>query len=342
MTDPIARIYDCALRPSQWPEVLQDIATEAGAFGAMLFDCEWSCGQERVDLRYCSTAFDPAIVELYVKANNAYEVVDQARFAALSSQNDDVDLIRCDDLYPTRALLEARPNMQAMMGLGVHFRAGALLSKDTAAMDRFALQFRKYQGPISEAARLKVRGLLPHVAKALSIGRAFQAVERQKASLTGTLEAIPFGIGIVTSNGDIVFSNTEFVNLCEAYALLRRANHQLNLSTLPAAMQSLLQSAATHGKFGARPLREATFLQGARENAGLFVEICPIADHPGFERFNDFDLFGVRARQPARSHDEPRYCAPLFSADQFRAVGARSCGQRPYQRRDRRFARPIA
>ena len=302
LPDLIAKIYDCALNPRQWRTVLQDIARATGAFGAMIFDCEWQGNTERVALRYCSEVYDLSLVGWYVETHNAHEVHDQGRFARLSSLGDDINLIRCDDLFSSRNELERQPNQQAMMNFGVHFRAGALLSKDTAAMDRFALQFRKEQGPISEPARLLAQNLLPHVAKSLSIGgRAFQASEDQKRALSRTLEAVPFGIGIIKSVGDLLYSNAEFRALCDEFSLSRGGSGPLRTERLPLAMQSLLRSARDHGKFGARPLREAAFLPGKIEAAGLFMEISPISNHPEFDRFGE-GTFLVSMLDSQRAH----------------------------------------
>lgn len=273
-----------------------------GAFGAMIFDCAWQGATEQVALRHCSSIYDRELVSWYVDTFNPYEVADQGQFARLSSQGDEVNLIRCDDLYASRAELESRPNMTAMMNFGVRYRAGALLSKDTTAMDRFALQFRKDQGPIAESARLEMQRLLPHVAKALAMGRALDRSESQRIALTQALNALPFGIGIIRGNGDVIYRNTEFDQLCDAFRLARKGGApRLLLPALPPALQVLLRSANDHGKFGARPLREAAFLPGATPGTGLFIEISPIADHPELERFGE-NSFLVSLLDTQRAH----------------------------------------
>lgn len=301
LPDLLTRIYDCALNPGEWRGVLQQIANESGAFGAMIFDCEWRGSTERVALRYCSDAYDRTLVDGYVDLHNAQEVLDQGRFARLSSEGNEVNLIRCDDLYSSRDELESKSNQQAMMKLGVHFRAGALLSKDTAAMDRFALQFRKDQGPISEKARLMTQGLLPHVAKALSIGRALQENDDQKRALARTLEAVPFGIGIVRASGKVLYGNAEFQALCEEFRLINRNAAGLRVENLPLGIQGLLRSVRDHGKFGARPLREAAFLPGKLESTGLFMEISPISNHPEMDRFGE-GTFLISLLDSQRAH----------------------------------------
>lgn len=296
----IARIYDCAMQPDLWPETLQQLADQAGAHGAMIFDRDLNGTGETINLQLCSQVYDRETVLKYVDAFNAYEVEDQAQFARLSSLGDEVNLIRCDDLRANRAMLEARPNVQAMMGMGIHFRAGALLSKDTDAMDRFALQLRRKQGPIAEPARQWVEAMLPHVAKSMSIGRAFFRERNDKRVLMQIIEALPFGVGVVHRDGTILLSNTEFNRLAEAYRL-RRTLGQLNVAGLPLALRSLLASTQAHGLRGARPRHEAVFVAGEGEGLGLFLEVGPISQHCELDRFGP-DVFLISALDSNRTH----------------------------------------
>ncbi|MEO5620610.1 MAG: helix-turn-helix transcriptional regulator [Cypionkella sp.] len=303
MTDHalIARIYDCAMQPDLWPEVLQDLADRAGAHGAMIFDRALYPGGEHINLQVCSTTYDPEIVLGYVARYNPYEVDDQAQFARLSTRGDEVNLIRCDDLRPSRAVLERQPNVQAMMGMGIHFRAGALLSKDTDAMDRFALQLRRSQGPIAEPARQWVEALLPHVAKAMSIGRAFFRQGNDNRLLIEIIEALPFGVAIVHRDGTPLLANGEFARLADLYHLRRTGQVKLNLPSLPPALRQLLSSTDAHGQHGARPRHEAVFLPGKIEGQGLFLEVGPISQQRELDRFGP-DVFLISALDSARSH----------------------------------------
>jgi DNA-binding CsgD family transcriptional regulator len=306
------KIYDCALQPALWPEVLQQIADQAGALGAMIFDRDLSLARERVALRMCSPAYSVDTVQAYIGAFNDDEVRDQARFALLSSLGDEVNLIRCDDLTASRKDLESQPNVIEMMDKGVYYRAGALLSKDTDAMDRFALQFLKHQGPISEPARQMVEGLLPHVAKSLSIGRSFWSLHMSKQSLVALIEALPFGVAIAAGDGSLLFTNSEFARLADEYRLCPSGRAQLTAARLPAAMRVLLADTDSHGKTGARPLREAGFMAGEVEGTGLFMEISPIRDHPEFERF-DRNCYLISTLDSHRAHSiNPDVVARFF------------------------------
>jgi DNA-binding CsgD family transcriptional regulator len=198
------------------------------------------------------------------------------------------------------------------MDKGVYYRAGALLSKDTDAMDRFALQFLKHQGPISEPARQMVEGLLPHVAKSLSIGRSFWSLHMSKQSLVALIEALPFGVAIAAGDGSLLFTNSEFARLADEYRLCPSGRTQLTAARLPAAMRVLLADTDSHGKTGARPLREAGFMAGEVEGTGLFMEISPIRDHPEFERF-DRNCYLISTLDSHRAHSiNPDVVARFF------------------------------
>jgi len=55
------------------------------------------------------------------------------------------------------------------------------------------------------------------------------------------------------------------------------------------ALNALLRDGDAHGRFGARPRREALYLPFAHSkvaDTGLFIEVCPISEHPDMDRFN--------------------------------------------------------
>ncbi|WP_170207281.1 helix-turn-helix transcriptional regulator [Roseinatronobacter monicus] len=302
----IRRIYDCALNPADWAAVMQDIAQHSGAIGAIIFDVVLDrTGQEQVCLQTCSSVYDPAEIEGYLARFNAEELRDQGIFARLSSQGEDVELLRCDRLTDSRAALEAQPNVQAMIASGVYYRAGALLCKDSLRMDRFALQSSRRQGPLTESALSWASVMLRHVAKAQSIGRAFRELHLRGAMLESVLGALPFGVAVVTGGRDILLRNPEFERLAEASGLAApRDPTRLSpraLSRLP-DIQRQLTGIEAHGTRGTRPRLEAGFMpltEGAAQ--GLFVELSPLTRHPDLDRFGP-SAYLMCALDSSRAH----------------------------------------
>ncbi|MFT6022511.1 MAG: DNA-binding CsgD family transcriptional regulator [Ascidiaceihabitans sp.] len=297
----IARIYDCASKPEQWADTLQDIAERANAFGGMIFDSCHTIHGERVGLYTCSSVYDPNVARHYAGKHNDFEVVDQAKFARLSSDGDEVNLIRCDALAQTREGLETQSNVQAMMEMGIHYRAGALLSKETTSMDRFALQFTKASGPIGQDKLLWVETILPHVAKALSIGRVLHSQKQEIEAKTAVLGRLPFGVAIVSKGKELLSANPEFMRIAEQFNLLSRGATGLSVEKLPNEMREMLTGLEAHGKRGTRPRKEAVFLPSKDAGFGVFLEISPTTQHTETDKLGG-ETYVVTALDSGQSH----------------------------------------
>ena len=288
----IRAIYDGALRPESFDAILQEISERVGAYGAMVFDCRMIGQRRQVGVQHLSTVYDPAAVQAYIEGYNDYEVSDQDRFADLSSTGDEVNLIH------DRALLrpgqnELPANVRAMARRGVVARYGALLSKENFNTDRFAFQFVEGH-PLPNPEQLAwAESILSHLAKSLSIGRAIGAHRQIEVALSRFLDDLSFGVGVVSPNGTLILANAEFRRIAQD-------NHQVHLDSqnrlsfrggsVPAGLRSLMVDDTAHGRFGARPRREAVFLpvtDGEQDEAGngLFIEVCPLDDHPQLDRF---------------------------------------------------------
>ncbi len=298
----IARIYDCAASPEQWADTLQDIAGQAGAYGGMIFDSCHTVKGERIGLYTCSSVYDPNVALHYSSKHNDFEVTDQAKFARLSTADDAVNLIRCDALAPSREALETQTNVQAMMAMGIHYRAGALLSKETSSMDRFALQFTKAGGPISDKKLLWVESILPHVAKSLSIGRVLHSQKQEIEAKSAVLDRLPFGVAIVSQGRELLSANPEFLRIAEQCNLLSRDAKGLSPNRLPSEMRQMLAGLDAHGKRGARPRKEAVFLPTADTDFGVFLEISPTTQQAESDKAgaNNYVVTALDSRQ---AHD---------------------------------------
>ena len=111
--DLISRIYDAALDPSVWPELMLRLAHKLGAKGSFVFELRLDQTSPQVTARTYSSNYVPDVVSWYLKKFNEQEIVDQSRFAELSQQGNSVDLI--SDIYLRDRLsdLLAQPNIAA-------------------------------------------------------------------------------------------------------------------------------------------------------------------------------------------------------------------------------------
>lgn len=287
----IQDIYDAALRPSAMPDVLQRICDRVGAYGAMVFDCQNHGNARQVGLQYVSSSWERDAVLHYLDMFNAEEVSDQDRIADLSSVGNEVNLIHDKRLY--NAHVRPGPNVQAMLGYQVSDRFGALLSKETWNMDRFAFQYL-IGTPLPDPDQiLWAEGILGHLAKAMSIGRTFANQRTLDQALINFLDLLPVGVAVVDARGHTQFANVEMRRIAQDSPSVNiAANGAFSFHTVSGDPEigALMTHDEAHGRHGARPRREAVFLPGETQDNGLFVEICPIESHP------ELDKFGAGAR----------------------------------------------
>lgn len=288
----IQSIYDSALSPQTLPDLLQELSDRIGAHGAMIFDCQKINGRREVGLQHLSLVYDREAITDYAARFNDFEVADQDRLADLSSSGNEINLIHDKALIRPGENALPQPNVQAMARRGVSDRFGCLLSKESWDMDRFAFQFLEGR-PLPGAEMLReAEVVLTHLAKALSIGRAFSAQAAVRDGVGQYLDGLPIGVGIVTGAGHLAYGNSEFHRIAQDHAEVTLAAGRLGFQGAAAQpeLRALMEDQRAHGRHGARPRREAVFVPMGDQDQGLFIEICPIARHP------DLDNFGAGAR----------------------------------------------
>ncbi len=282
--DLILDIYDTSIDPKLWPGVLDKIADFIGARGAFLFELEGEEPDRVIIAPYFSRKYQAEHVLGYLARHNRQELLDQDNLAYHSRRCDGIELIGEEVLYESRAEYLDRPNVQEMIANGIHHRAGALLNKDYIRHGRFALQFSRRDGPLTDENRRKAALLLPHVAKALSIARPTLQLERQFNSIIGCLDLLRIGICILSRSGTVVFSNTEFDRQVQDYPVFSiSAERKLELKdgNLGQQLAAFRNDVARHGRAGARPHKEAIITHSDVNARALCIEICPLTSADG-------------------------------------------------------------
>ncbi len=281
--DLIARIYDTALDPSVWPNVMLRLAHKLGAAGSFIFELRQDAEFPQISSRIFSANYDPKVVSWYMKAFNAQEIIDQGRFADLSRKSNDIDLISDVSLRPKLAELLNQPNTAFMMTHGLKHRAGALLNKDLINVDRFALQFSVDHGPIRPEQIQKANLFLPHLAKVIGLSRPLEEQMLAKGIFEEILRSVQQGVAVISPRGTILYANTEFERCLSSYNIFRKhqsGSLQMVESTKTESQArhflDLIANESSHGHFGARARREAIVIELEKPGTALFIEICPV------------------------------------------------------------------
>jgi DNA-binding CsgD family transcriptional regulator len=296
-------IYDAAIDPARWPQVLDKIALFTGARGAMLFTLEGMGADRRLAASHMSEYYDPMVLRQYLQLHQQQELADQDRFALYSRMSDGVELIPDNVLADSEAELRSRPNVKMMEKLDIFHRAGALLNKDNVFRDRFSMQFSRAHGPLSPEDVRKTSMILPHVAKALNLSRPTEQLFEKFRSILGYLDMLTVGVCLLSDGGSIVLRNREFQRQMDTYRVFRigpTGKLLFDDASIDRAVRRLLADVSNHGHFGARPRKEAiaAILEG--EDYRLCIEIAPLKQSAEFgsKPLSGHILYSLDTTQP--------------------------------------------
>ncbi len=275
----IPEIYDAAVNPGAIPEILQKVADFVGAFGAIITEVSDAYNLTEYRIPHYSLGYDAALVEHYLNTYSSFELKDQRVFQHFSLQTDDIELISDQHLTTSRAKLESQPNVQFLKSIGIDYRAAALLNKDFINVDRFALQFSGKQGPLNQDHIRRCRLVLPHLSKALIVARPTAQLIEENNAVLECLNQLKSAVCIVDADRRIILNNAEFDRQVEAYDVFKiHADGRLGLkderSMKPA--EEMFSNIGFHGRFGARPRKEAIEVPTSQSPHELCLEIIPL------------------------------------------------------------------
>jgi DNA-binding CsgD family transcriptional regulator len=281
--DLIARIYDTALDPDVWPDLMLRVAHKLGAAGAFIFELRLDDRNPQITSRIFSSNYRPEVVSFYLKQFNAQEIIDQGRFAQLSQKGNAVDLISDVMLRSNLNELLNQPNVAFMVQHGIKHRAGALLNKDLVNVDRFAVQYSNDHGPITGEEIKKAGMFLPHIAKVIGLARPLEEQLVAKGIFEEVLRNIGQGVAILSPRGTMLYANMEFERCLSEHNIFRKsASGVLQMvdskttSDQTKHYHDLVANEQSHGVFGARARKEAVVIDLPRSGTALFIEICPV------------------------------------------------------------------
>ncbi len=283
--DLILRIYDTVADPANWPNVLDDIAHYINAQGAFIFEMEGVGDERSIIAPYFSTTYSHDAVNEYLQLHRLQELADQDRFAYHSKAADGLELIRDEVLADSEAELLARENTQMMIRFGLRYRAGALLNKDQTFQDRFAVQYTEDHGPLTDEELTRSHVIMPHIAKALSVGRPSLQLDQKFNSVTTMIDKLKVGVCLLDGRGQVVFRNSEFDRQLAEYRAFRiEPNGRLAFSQglFDKSMEKLFGGLANHGNFGGRPRKEAVSATLENDTFALCLEVVPLSHAPEF------------------------------------------------------------
>jgi DNA-binding CsgD family transcriptional regulator/PAS domain-containing protein len=213
-------IYDAALDPTLWPDVLGRTKRFVGGLAASL---AWKDAvTKRGDSYYDDGDLDPAYRQLYFEKYIKLDPCTTGQFfAELGEPVCTTDVIPYDEFKQTRFYQEwVRPQKLTDF-------AATMLDKTVTSVAFLGVFRHERDGLFDDEARRRIRLLVPHFRRALLIGNLIDLKTAEAATLADTLDGIGAGMFLVDAGGRIVHANAAGHALLKAAGVLHAENGRL-------------------------------------------------------------------------------------------------------------------
>ena len=251
----IAAMYDATLEPAQWSEVLAGIVAFVGGHGGCLLAKDAT--SRDVDAHW-QTGVEPHYMRLYTDTYSKLGPVATLTFGEVGQIVSVPDVLSYDEFLRSRFYLEwAEP--QGWVDVAV-----AVLDKSAGGWGFLGISRNATNGMVDDEMRRRVALVLPHIRRALRIGRAVERRQADAAIFADVLDRLSSGLLLLDAQGRIVHTNAAADDMLRDGRLLRAIGRRLTAG----------------GTQAERALRETTILPRAegrlldREGVAVPLRTC--------------------------------------------------------------------
>ena len=296
-------IYQSVPEPSHWPVVLDRICNQFLARGCIIFEWQLFGRDRQLVTPWFTSGYEPDILQDYLRRNRIWEEKDQDIYERQLLSIDGIEVISEEVLYADETDYLTRPHVKELRDYGIRHRTGSLLDKDNPFRSRFSLQLSEGRGMLTPKQRSDLADLLPHVAKAMDVGRPIASPGFEKRALLSILDQLEVGICLLDPSGRVALTNTEFDRQRENYGAFqttRNGSLRLHPRADQGRFSQLTYDALNHGQCGARPRKEAIAIPDEDGAGVLCVEIVPFhrSEEIGSQPFDGAILFSRDTTRP--------------------------------------------
>jgi DNA-binding CsgD family transcriptional regulator/PAS domain-containing protein len=234
-TSLIADVYDAALDPALWTDVLPRIGDFVGGHGGGIVSKDTVSKAGTPNYHF---GVDPHYVQIYMQTHY--------KFDSLSTLPlfDRGQIVSAPDLVPYDEFRQGRFFHEWMSPQDWTDAATAVLDKSALSFS-FLMIFRtQASGMVDEDMRQRMALVVPHVRRAVLIGRAMDHKTALASAFAETLDGISAGMFLVDGKGRIVHANASGQALLEQRSVLRAGDGKVG-AVAADADQELKQSLAS-------------------------------------------------------------------------------------------------
>ena len=212
----IAEIYDAALDPSLWIDVLAKIAHFVGGSAAAL----WTGSAAKKSI--CDYGIDTHYRQLYFDHYINLDPATSGRFSA------DIDKpVAISDIMPHHEFLTTRFHREWAQPQGLVDFVICVLDKSTTSPAMIRVFRHERDGAVDDQARRRMRLIAPHVRRSVLAGRLIDLETAKTATYADVLDSIGAGVFLVDAGARIIHANIAGQVMLEAGDFLRTVDGRL-------------------------------------------------------------------------------------------------------------------
>ena len=219
LSDLIGDIYDTVLDQALWEDIVERAAQFVGGVGAALFSKNAAYQEGSVQYEF---GIDPHYKRLYFEK---YVMLDPATTGHFLAEIDQP--VAVEDLMSPAEFLETRFYREWVRPQGLVDFVSAVLDKSATSAAMFGVFRSERDGMVDDGARHRMRLIVPHIRRAVLIGRMFDLKAAEAAMFADTLDGLSAGMCLVDAGGRIVHANAAGYALINAGDILRSVGGRL-------------------------------------------------------------------------------------------------------------------
>jgi DNA-binding CsgD family transcriptional regulator/PAS domain-containing protein len=214
----VGDLYDAAVVPALWPEVLGKIAdfVEGQSAALLTKDLVSTAGNA-----HYTFGCDPHYLQLFLDGYWRFDPTTPLLYFAPDQVASIADLMPYEDYLETRFHQEwARPQ-------GWVDWISAVLEKSATSFAFMTVVRKKGSGRVDEEVRGRMQLVVPHVRRAVVIGKVIDLKTAEATTFADTLDGLSTGMFLVDANGRIVHANAAARCMLAAGEALHAGNAKL-------------------------------------------------------------------------------------------------------------------
>ena len=218
----IGDIYDAALDQTLWPGVIERATRFVGGSGAGLWTRDWSRDVASAVYDY---GMDERYRRLYFESHNELDPLREVYLC-----QDIGEVVSNSMILPYDEFVQTRFYREWAKPQGLIDNVLATLDRTATSMAGFAIFRRERDGFADEAARQRMRLIVPHVRRSVLIGRVIDLKTAEAATLAETFDGLSASMFLVDERGRLLRANVSGHRLLADRSLMHVVGGKLALS----------------------------------------------------------------------------------------------------------------